>query len=219
VKPLLPDLENHLYAIIDAVFPDSLSHGKLHVFRVVTTCKKIAADLEQEEGTSIDMDVLLTAAYLHDLGRLESIQPHSTAMPAAELPHAERSVAFARDILENMECFPAEKIADVESTILAHSFSAGEVPSTIESMILSDADKLDAMGAQGIIRTVAYSVEQHRTLENTLEHFNEKIVKLNSLLFTEPGKKIGASKQALLELFTAELAQDLRDLLESTSSR
>ena len=216
--PLLPELEIHLRAIIDAVFPDSLSHGKFHVFRVVTTCKKIA-ELEQEEGTSIDMDVLLAAAYLHDLGRLESIQPYSGAMPAPELPHAERSVAFARDILENLPDYPAEKIEAVERTILAHSFSASEEPATIEAMILSDADKLDAMGAQGIIRTVAYSVEQHRTLESTLEHFNEKIVKLNGLLWTEPGRKIGGSKQALLEQFTSELAQDLRDLLESTSSK
>jgi len=209
-------------AIIDEVFPDSLSHGKFHVFRVVTTCKKIAAELEQDEGTSIDMDILLAAAYLHDLGRLEAVQPYSSAMPAAELPHAERSVAFARDILENMQGYPAEKIPAVESTIMAHSFSAGEAPATtIEAMILSDADKLDAMGAQGIIRTVAYSVELHRTLESTLAHFNEKIVNLNGLLWTEPAKKIGVAKQALLEQFMADLVQGLRDTprLESTSSR
>ncbi|HME53898.1 MAG TPA: HD domain-containing protein [Candidatus Lokiarchaeia archaeon] len=218
----MPEFEPQLLAMIDNVFPESLSHGKFHVFRVVTTCKKIAAELEQDEGMSIDMDVVLAAAYLHDLGRLDSIQPYSSEIPDPELPHAERSIAFARDILERMqEYYPAEKIPFVESTILAHSFSAGEEPATIEAMILSDADKLDAMGAQGIIRTIAYSVEQHRTLESTLEHFTKKIVNLHGLLKTEPAKAMGAEKQALLEQFTAELAQDLRDTprLESTSSR
>ncbi len=220
--PVLGNLETRLLAIIDRHFPDSLAHGREHVLRVVESCKEIAAGIVAEEGLRIDEEVLLAAAYLHDIGRLGDMMPLARAVPPATEPHATRSVAFAREILRGMNDFPREKVLAVEQTILAHSFSMGEQPASIEGKILSDADKLDALGAQGIIRTVAYSVEQRRSLQDTLDHFNEKILKLKDLLYTNPAKRIAAAKHDIVARFVDDLVHGLAGVparASSTSSK
>jgi uncharacterized protein len=211
-------LETRLLAIIDTHFPDSLAHGRDHVLRVVESCKEIADDIIADEGRKVDRDVLLAAAYLHDIGRLNDMMPLARAVPPASEPHASRSVAFAREILRGIGAFPAAKVPAVEQAILAHSFSLGEHPATIEGKILSDADKLDALGAQGIIRTVAYSVEQRRSLQDTLDHFNEKILKLKDSLYTAPAKRIAAGKHEIVARFVDDLVQGLAGVPERASS-
>jgi uncharacterized protein len=215
-------LETRLLGIIDRHFPDSLAHGRAHVLRVVASCKEIAASIEAEEGFKIDREVLLTASYLHDIGRLPDLKPLASTVPPASEPHATRSVSFAHEILQNMDDFPAGKIPAVEQAILAHSFSMGEQPCSIEGKIVSDADKLDALGAQGIIRTVAYSVEQGRSLQDTLDHFNEKILKLKDSLYTSPAKRIAAAKHDIVARFVEDLVHGLAGVptrASSTSSK
>ncbi len=216
------DIEGRLLSIIDHHFPDSLAHGREHVLRVVESCKEIANSIVAEEGRKVDRDVLLAAAYLHDIGRLSDMMPLARAVPPASEPHATRSVAFAREILQGLGGFPAAKIHAVEQAILAHSFSMGEQPGTVEGKILSDADKLDALGAQGIIRTVAYSVEQGRSLQDTLDHFNEKILKLKDLLYTNPAKRIAVAKHDIVACFVDDLVHGLAGVparVSNTSSK
>ncbi len=215
-------LETRLLAIVDGHFPDSLAHGRAHVLRVVTSCKEIATSIEAEEGLQVDRDVLLAAAYLHDIGRLPDVKPLACAVPPASEPHATRSVAFAREILHGLDGFPAAKVPAVEQAILAHSFSMGKQPGSVEGEILSDADKLDALGAQGIIRTVAFSVEQGRSLQDTLDHFNEKILKLKELLYTSPAKRIAAAKHDIVARFVDDLVHGLAGVparADNTSSK
>ena len=203
------DLEAQLLAIIDAHVPDSFAHGRLHVLRVVALCKRIADDASRHHGARVDMQVLLAAAYLHDLGRLDELKPLSNLVPPKDDPHASRSAAFARDILRAASGFPRGKIPAVERAILSHSFTRGEAPDSIEGEILSDADKIDAIGAQGIIRTVAYSVEQHRSLQDTLDHFNEKILKLKGLLYTRAAREIAVAKHEIVSSFVDDLVHGM----------
>nr|MDO8113812.1 HD domain-containing protein [Candidatus Sigynarchaeota archaeon] len=218
---MLESLEPKLLDIINRYFPDSLSHGKFHVLRVVMLSKRLQAEVAKHHGQEADLDILVAAAYLHDIGRLDNVKPLVDAEPPLDLPHASRSAALAREILSKEPRFPATKIPAVEKTIIAHSFSKGEIPATIEEKILSDADKLDTIGAQGIIRTIAYSVEHGRSIQDTLDHFNDKILKLKDLLYTAPAKKMAIEKHAIVEKFVKDLAQDLRDVvnLAATSSR
>jgi len=46
-----------------------------------------------------------------------------------------------------------------------HSFSEGFKPMSIEAKVLSDADKLDALGAIGVTRVFAFGGARGKSLE------------------------------------------------------
>ena len=113
----------------------------------------------------------------------------------------------AVQILE-AETWPEDRIAKVQHCIRAHRFRDDrEQPQTIEAQVLFDADKLDAIGAIGAVRAIAYAVldQQHlftqpseRFLttgekENCEAHtpYHEHLFKLSKLkdrMFTKTGK-------------------------------
>jgi len=162
------------------------SHDRGHVERVVALAEYIA----RKEGA--DVDVVVKAAELHDIAR-------------GEKNHALKGAEMARKLLaENPEF--AEKVAHC---IEAHSFSSRVKPETIEAMVLSDADKLDAMGAVGIARAFMYSGENKRSLEDTLKHFEEKLLKLVNCLYIETAKEIARERHEFMLEFYNRLKKEL----------
>ena len=185
---------------ITARFPPG--HGLEHTFRVLEIC----IILHKIHGG--DFKKLVLATLFHDILRLEE-------------NHAEKSADFARKFLENTE-FKSLAI-DVANIIREHSYSTSKKALSIESMILQDADRLDALGAIGIARVFSYGAYMNRELYGwqepknggSLAHFYEKILKLPKLMNTETGKKIAERRVkviiSFLEEFIFEL--DLRDII------
>lgn len=204
-----PGHEAWLRAVVDGNHPASLAHGREHVNRVVSTCKFLARAVVAGEGGSVDWEIMLAAAYLHDTGRLPSLVQLPGVAPPATDSHARRGAILARELLARSGWFPAEKIPAVEAAILAHSYSGGTPPASIEARILSDADKLDAMGAMGVVRTVAHSLEHGRSLDDTIEHLESKIARLDEHLSTGPAIAAAAGKAALVQRFLADLRRSL----------
>ncbi len=112
-------------------------HDFDHVLRVTALAERIAA----AEGA--DRTVVRTAALLHDIGESQGRNNHH--LVGAEM---------ARSLLHDA---PPEFAEAVAHAIEAHRFRAEPVPHTLEAQILSDADKLDAIGAIGIARVFAYA--------------------------------------------------------------
>ena len=125
-------------------------HGFDHVLRVL----RLAEQLASAEGA--DLEVVRAAALLHDAQPPEtSTQPASSGKRSA---HHLDSAAFAHRQLEK-EGWAEAKILAVEHCIRAHRFRDDrEQPQTLEARILYDADKLDAIGAVGVARAIAYAV-------------------------------------------------------------
>ncbi|MBD3185678.1 HD domain-containing protein [Candidatus Bathyarchaeota archaeon] len=198
--------EPFFVSIVNAIHSNGLAHGKGHIFRTVKNAKTISSKLEPDgDSKTVDMDILLAASYLHDLGRDVNVGKHfGIALDPAQ-DHAVRSAILAGKFLSTLNGFPPEKIAAVKDAIRAHSFSRGEKPLSMEAKILSDADKLDAMGAQGIIRTIAYSTEHGRSLKDSITHLNEKIMVLHEKLHTPSARDIAKPKQVLLQQFMMDL--------------
>jgi len=165
-------------------------HGYEHTERVIELCKRLGAQL------GADMGVLLPAAILHDISREET-------------DHAERGAAEAAKILEETGYDP-RKIPLICEAIRAHSFSRGERAKTLEAMILSDADKLDAMGAVGIYRTALYSGELMRPVEEFIEHFHEKLLTLKDLLFTDEARVLAEGRHRYMLEYMEEFMSELR---------
>lgn len=71
----------------------------------------------------------------------------------------------------------------------------------LEIRMVQDADRIDAMGAIGIGRTFAFGGAKNRPLEESLRHFDEKLLKLYDLLGTEGGKILAKSRFEFLRSF------------------
>ena len=165
-------------------------HGYEHTERVIKLCNVLG------QALNADMDALIPAAILHDIG-----QPHDN--------HANHSGVMAREILQE---YGYSKIDEIVHAIAVHSFSAGGEAKTIEAQILSDVDKLDAMGAIGVYRTAQYGIENTCTLDEFIEHFHEKLLKLKDLLYTGEAKKLAEKRHKYMLLYLDQLNKELKGL-------
>ncbi len=170
------------------------SHDDGHVARVL----RLALYIAEQEGA--DIEIVRKAAELHDIAR---DKPN----------HSIEGAKMVRELLKK-EGYDDEFIEKVTHCIEAHSFSTGVSPETIEAKILSDADKLDAMGAIGVARAFLFSGEKGRSIEDTLKHFEEKLLKLYNLLHTETARKIGLKRHRFLKEFYNQIKEELEFNLE-----
>lgn len=102
-------------------------------------------------GLDYDHDVVVAAAWLHDLGVFLGNRP---ADPE-QLAHWDH-VAYACEhapLILGKTGFPDSKISAVVQAIREHQ--PKDEPTTIEATILRDADILEQLGAIGILRTVS----------------------------------------------------------------
>ncbi len=129
-------------------------HGFEHVLRVY----RLAERLAQAEGA--DWEIVRAAVLLHDAEGAQSTtgepdQSHHDSNGRSG--HHQASADFAGQVLE-AEGWPEERIEAVKHAIRAHRFrDERERPQTLEAKVLFDADKLDAIGAIGVARAVAYA--------------------------------------------------------------
>ncbi len=167
------------------------SHDEGHVERV----KRWAIYIAKKEGA--DVDVVKKAAELHDIAR-------------GRPNHAVEGARMARRILEE-QGYNEDFIIKVVHCIETHSFSSKVKPKTLEAKVLSDADKLDAMGAIGIARTFMFSCEKGRDIRDTLRHFEEKLLKLKDLIYTETAKRIAEERYKFMLEFYERLKRELEE--------
>ncbi|MCK4783216.1 MAG: HD domain-containing protein [Desulfobacteraceae bacterium] len=172
---------------------DQESHSFEHVLRVRQLCLLIG----HEEDA--DLDVLEAAALLHDIGRPQE----ATTGVSHAIIGADMAVAFLATT-----SFPKEKLASVASAIRTHRFSENLNPESLEGEILSDADKLDAMGALGLARTIAESLVRQLGLKGVVQHLQQKLLKLRDRMYTETGKDLAEPRHNFLVSYMRELANE-----------
>jgi uncharacterized protein len=113
------------------------AHDFDHVLRVTALAERIAA----AEGA--DGEIVRTAALLHDAGEAADRERHHLV-----------GAQMARDLLRD---HPRPFVEAVAHAIEAHRYRAEPAPQTLEARVLSDADKLDAIGAIGVARAFAHA--------------------------------------------------------------
>ena len=187
------------------------AHDEGHVRRVVASAKKLAA----AEGA--DLAVVLPAAWLHDCIVIAKNSPQRAS--ASKLA-ANQAGAFLREA-----GYPAEHIPAVEHAIFAHSFSAGVAPQTIEAKVVQDADRLEALGAIGIARTLITGgangtpfydfsepfpitrVADDRT--NIIDHFFTKLLTIADRMQTDPPRAAARQRAGFLKQFLTQLGSEI----------
>ncbi len=147
------------------------------------------------------------AAYTDDAGFVSVKEKETNWYPAYEV-RGENN-ANARSFLNAQKVAP-EKIERICEAINAVSFSQnrGRRPETLEGRIVQDADRLDALGAIGVARTFAYGGEHGRSLDESVEHFHEKLLLLKDELNTETARRLAEPRHAFLEQFLEEYERE-----------
>ena len=100
-----------------------------------------------------------------------------------------------------------DQICEVINAV-SFSRNKGKHPESIEAMIVQDADRLDAMGAIGIARTFAYGGEHGRSLEDSVQHFYDKLLLLKDGLNTDTAKEMAEKRHDYLLSFLKELEEE-----------
>ncbi|MHA1771239.1 MAG: HD domain-containing protein [Candidatus Thorarchaeota archaeon] len=170
------------------------SHTYDHTLRVYSMSLRIGREL------GANLRVLGAAALLHDIGRVREAE--------TGVSHSILSGQMGRPALQQAG-YSDEEITQIIETIRTHRFSEGLTPTSVEGHILSDADKLDAMGAVGVYRAIAQSVKDGRGMDGFLRHADEKLLKLASLMHTEPAKRMAHHRHQILHSFVKQMREEL----------
>lgn len=100
-----------------------------------------------------------------------------------------------------------ENICEIINSV-SFSKNKGKTPRTIEGQIVQDADRLDAIGAIGIARTFAYGGRAGRSLEDSIQHFYDKLLLLKDEMNTEAALKIAMVRHEYMENFLKEYFEE-----------
>ncbi|HAU28808.1 MAG TPA: hypothetical protein DCW68_01680 [Rhodospirillaceae bacterium] len=209
----LQTLQSHLMGLVR-------THGCLrdisHFNRVWRNAQLIAEDYPEA-----DRMVLLVASYLHDI---DFTPKDSPLRPQGSRIAAKKTVK----ILEEMGGFSKSAISSVAHAIEAHNPSAGISAETLEAKIIQDADRLDMLGAMGIIRNFMYAgrvgnrayceedpLAKNRDPDETLfaiDHYPQKLFGLANMMNTQKAHEIAENRINFMHGFLAQIMREVGPL-------
>ena len=181
------DLVKDAIDYISDLFHDNADgHDAEHALRVYNNALKIS-----EGYPEADIFIVSLAAILHDADD-HKLFDHENNENAREF-------MASHDIDEKL----TDRICDIINSV-SFSKNRGKKPDNIEACIVQDADRLDALGAIGIARTFAYGGKHGRSLDNSVQHFYDKLLVLKDELNTDKAWEIADRRHRFLELFLEE---------------
>ena len=196
---------------IKKIMHNDPAHDFDHIMRVYKNAQQI---IKKEK---VNETLVLSAVLLHDVVSFPKSDKHSKNSSI-------ESAKKAKTILKKYD-FTSDEITIVCDAIYEHSFSQKKIPKTIEGKILQDADRLDALGAIGIARVFATGGSLRRPFYNlddpfckkripddeiwTLDHFFEKLLKLEFLMNTNSGKIEAKKRTKILKDFLKQLKHEI----------
>ena len=199
------ELVEEVAAIVRSRLADQgAGHGYDHVQRVLNTARTLQA------RSGGDLLVIELSAILHDVGDAKF---HNGK---------ERSREFSIDILEQfgVDDLIVSHVAQIVDNISFRKQDTAE-SLTLEGQVVQDADRLDALGAIGIVRTIEFgavfgqpfytvSTEEPNAVpqKTGIAHFHEKLFKLRDLMNTEAGRELAKEREDFMRSFLAQFERE-----------
>ena len=187
------------------------AHDLAHVTRVVSTAKKLAS------GEGANLEVILPAAWLHDLVNLPKDHPDRKKVSVLA---ADEALIFLQSVN-----YPQKYFTEIHHAICAHSFSANIKPETIEAQIVQDADRLDALGAIGLARLFSITTQLGRPFYDFndpfaasrplndknfgIDHIYIKLEKITHSMNTQSARVEALRRFKFIEEFLDELKKEI----------
>ncbi|MFA7612813.1 MAG: HD domain-containing protein [Candidatus Caldatribacteriota bacterium] len=189
------------------------AHNWSHILRVSNLAQVLAREEKSSEA------ITLAATLCHDLVNLPKNDPKRSE---ASTLSAEAAAPLLR------ECgFTQSEVEWIQSAIISHSYSKNLKPSSLEAAIVQDADRLDALGAIGILRCASVSTQfgsdffdiddfwaENRELDDKkfmIDHYQVKLFKLQESMNTLTAKKIAQKRIDFMKLFLSNLHAEVFD--------
>jgi HD superfamily phosphodiesterase len=186
--------------------------GFHYISAVVANCKMLTAELEEHGGdiSTLDMDALVIAAYLHNISTAEyGFTDH-------HLKSAEMAVEFL-----HKHDVPARSITKVEQIILTHTKAIApdeRESAPLEGRILYDADKLGRLsGLVVVMSLIEFGARYPNRAVNAeilaaiLRHIEERFVDLYQSLNTAPARDMAKEKFGNTLAFLDGVIEHLND--------
>ena len=191
---------------------DFSGHNFQHIERVVKNAKYL---VKHEGGNE---KIIIAACYLHDL------------VDTKLFDNIEEQKTKIRHLLAENK-FRISEIDEIIEIIERISYSKGNIDecNNLNLEIVRDADRLDALGAIGIIRTIEYGNSKNRlfyesenlnacedkvsfnkSTNTSLSHFYDKLLKLKDYMHTYTAKKLAEKRHEFLVSFLEEFYEEIK---------
>jgi uncharacterized protein len=198
--------------------PGELAHDRHHIQRVYRWAVRLAPEV-----LDADPDLCGAAALVHDLVAIPKDSPERSL-------GGEKSAAAAGPVLSQAGYSDAE-VALIVEAVRTSSWSRGHAPTNPVGVVLQDADRLDAIGAVGIMRCMACAqdmsgpdrpgrfydpddpaAETDRALDDRLQaadHFPAKLLKLAEGMHTPAAQAEARIRHAAMLSFLNSLLREV----------
>lgn len=206
--------------IIELFSKDFSGHDISHLTRTMNIAVNLCS---KENGNTLIVGI---AAFMHDIHRIMQNETGEFVLPKDSLTKVRQilnNTDLSNDIIEKI-CYCIEFHEN-------YNWNGNNVDD-INTLILQDADNLDAIGAIGIGRTFSYggannikmydeelplSFEKNHTENNinspsTIHHFYYKLLKLASNMNTETAKKQAVERTEFMKIFVNEFLQEWKGI-------
>jgi uncharacterized protein len=203
-------------AVVAHLPPGELAHDRWHILRVYAWALRLAPE------AGADRDCSGAAALVHDLAVIPKDHPDRAQ-------GGERSAALAKDALWDAG-YAAAEVSQVCEAVRTSSWSRGLAPANPVGVVLQDADRLDALGAVGLMRTVACAqwmsrggapgsfyhpadplAERGRALDDrahALDHCYAKLLSLAAGMHTATARREAGARELFLRAFLDQVRSE-----------
>lgn len=205
---LIEDVRGYVHITMNGY---GAGHGLDHIERVVRNAKLI------NEEVKANQIVVEISALLHDIGDAKF---HGGDDKSAEI---------SEQVLQKFNA-EADIISQVVHVVESISYRKGKHKEELskEAQVVQDADRLDALGAIGLVRCVEYGYSKGRDFYNpaiepklemtpqeysahegtSYNHIFEKLLTLSSKMNTDTGRRLALSREIFLRSFVSQYHQE-----------
>ena len=206
--------------IIELFKEDSSGHDIGHLIRTMNLALSIC---DKENGDRLIVGI---AAFMHDIHRIMQNECGHFVSPKDSLPKVREILSntnLSSDIIEKI-CYAIEHHEE-------YSWSGNKVDD-INTLILQDADNLDAIGAIGIGRLFVYSSKNNIPMYDeeipidesdnyadekndptSIHHFYHKLFKLGDNMNTNTAKEIAKKRIDFMKEYVDEFLNEWKGIL------
>ncbi len=173
-----------------------------------------------------DLNILIIACLLHDIGRKEEMKSRG------KFCHAKKGAELANKILHKYK-IDQESIDNICHCIITHRYRNKNIPKTIEAKVLFDADKIDSIGAVGIGRDFLFAgylqhalytgnekkliklkKDQSYTVDDTaIMEYEYKLKNVKNKILTTTGKKIAKNRHDFMTIYFKRFWQEVKGVI------